>query len=153
MATELKKVQTDVNTYLVQVEQFKTLLNTDLSQNTIYINSNALSKLVDLSVIMTSMGIVMDAYLTSVEAVQVFTKKTTLLDAMKSMLKLSDDIGKMSNNILEMADQILLMADNIGLAADQIVLTQELQSANIATTQVSILAAQELAIHIIDANN
>ena len=153
MSTELKNVQTDVNNYLVQVEQFKTLLNTDLSQNTIYINSNALNKLVDLSIIMTSVGIVMDAYGTSIEAVQAFTRKTTLLSAMNTMLKLSSDIGKISNNILEMADQILLMADNIGLAADQILLTQELQSANIATTQISILAAQELAIHIIDANN
>jgi len=153
MSTELKNVQTDVNNYLVQVEQFKTLLNTDLSENTIYINSNSLNKLVDLSIIMTSIGIVMDAYGTSIEAVQAFTRETTLLSAMNSMLKLSGDIGKISNNILEMADQILLMADNIGIAADQILLTQELQSANIATTQISILAAQELAINIIATNN
>ena len=153
MSTELKNVQTDVNNYLVQVDQFKALLNTDLSENTIYINSNSLNKLVDLSIIMTSIGIVMDAYGTSIEAVQAFTRKTTLLSAMNTMLKLSGDIGKISNNILEMADQILLMADNIGLAADQILLTQELQSANIATTQISILAAQELAITIIAANN
>ena len=153
MSTELKNVQTDVNNYLVQVEQFKMLLNTDLSENTIYINSNSLYKLVDLSVIMTSIGIVMDTYGTSIEAVQAFTRKTTLLSAMNTMLKLSGDIGKISNNILEMADQILLMAGNIGLAADQILLTQELQSANIATTQISILAAQELAINIIAANN
>lgn len=153
MSTELKNVQTDVNNYLVQVDQFKALLNTDLSENTIYINSNSLNKLVDLSIIMTSIGIVMDSYGTSIEAVQAFTRKTTLLSAMNTMLKLSGDIGKISNNILEMADQILLMADNIGLAADQILLTQELQSANIATTQISILAAQELAITIIAANN
>ena len=58
----------------------------------------------------------------------------------------------MLSDLLEMADQILLMADNIGLTADQILLTQELQSINIATTQVSILAAQQLAIGIIAAS-
>ena len=153
MASELEDVQTDVNAYLVQIEQFKTLLNTDTVQNTIYINSDALNKLVDLSIIMTSMGIVMDAYGTSIKAAQAFTSKTTLLEAMDYMLRLSEDIGKVSNNILEMADQILLMADNIGLTAEQILLTQELQSTNIATAQVSILAAQQLAIGIIAANN
>ena len=153
MARELEDVQADFNAYLVQVEQFKSLLNSDLTQNTIYINSDALNKLVDLSIMMTSIGIVMDAYGTSIQAAQAFTSTRTLLDAMDAMLRLSENIGKVANNILEMADQILLMADNIGLAADQILLTQELQSINIAATQVSILAAQEFAIGIIAANN
>jgi hypothetical protein len=153
MSSELADVQTDVHNYLIQVEQFKALLNTDIAQNTIYINSDALNKLVDLSIIMNSIGIVMDGYGTAIEASQLFTRESTLLDAMNSMLVLSSDIGKVSNNILEMADQILLMADNIGLTADQILLTQELQSINIATTQVSILSAQQLAIGIIAANN
>ena len=153
MSSELADVQTDVHNYLIQVEQFKALLNTDIGQNTIYINSDALNKLVDLSIIMNSIGIVMDGYGTAIEASQLFTRESTLLDAMNSMLVLSSDIGKVSNNILEMADQILLMADNIGLTADQILLTQELQSINIATTQVSILSAQQLAIGIIAASN
>ncbi len=153
MSSELADVQTDVHNYLIQVEQFKALLNTDIAQNTIYINSDALNKLVDLSIIMNSIGIVMDGYGTAIEASQLFTRESTLLDAMNSMLVLSSDIGKVSNNILEMADLILLMADNIGLTADQILLTQELQSINIATTQVSILSAQQLAIGIIAASN
>jgi hypothetical protein len=152
MSSELADVQTDVHNYLIQVEQFEALLNTDIAQNTIYINSDALNKLVDLSIIMNSIGIVMDGYGTAIEASQLFTRESTLLDAMNSMLVLSSDIGKVSNNILEMADQILLMADNIGLTADQILLTQELQSINIATTQVSILSAQQLAIGIIAAS-
>lgn len=153
MSRELEDVQTDVSNYVSQVEQFKALLNADMDQSTMYINSDTLNSLVDLSIIMTSIGIVMDSYGVSIEASQLFTRETTLLDAMNSMLILSSDIGKMSNSILEMADQILLMADNIGLAADQILLTQELQSINIATAQVSILAAQQLAIGIIAANN
>lgn len=153
MSRELEDVQTDVNDYLSQVQQFQALLNTDMTQNTMYINSDSLNSLVNLSMIMTSIGVVMDTYGTSIEASQIFTRESTLLDAMSSMLSLSEDIGKMSNSILEMADQILLMADNIGLAADQILITQELQSINIATAQVSILAAQQLAIGIIAANN
>lgn len=153
MASALDDVQTDVHNYLLQVEQFKALLDTDMVQNTIYINSDALNKLVDLSIIMNSIGIVMDGYGSAIQAAQFMTGKTTLLDAMASMLALSSDIGKVSNNILEMADQILLMADNIGLAADQILLTQELQSTNIAATQASMLAAQQLALGIIAATN
>jgi hypothetical protein len=153
MSRELEDVQTDVNYYLSQVEAFKALLYTDTDQNTIYINSDTLNSLVNLSTIMTSIGTVMDAYVVSIEFSKFMTSETTLLDAMNSMLSLSSDIGKMSNSILEMADQILLMADNIGLAADQILLTQELQSINIATAQVSILTAQQLAIGIIAANN
>lgn len=153
MSRELEDVQTDVHNYLVQVEQFKALLNTDLAQNTLYINSETLNKLVDLSIIMSSIGIVMDGYGTAIEASKLLTRESTLLDAMESMLSLSADIGKVSNSILEMADQILLMADNIGLAADQILLTQELQSINIAATQASVLSAQQLAIGIIAANN
>jgi hypothetical protein len=153
MANALDDVKTDVNLYLAQVEQFKALVDTNMTQSTLYINSDALNKLVDLSIIMNSIGIVMDGYGTAIQASQLMTSKTTLLDAMESMLSLSSDIGKLSNNILEMADQILLMADNIGLAADQILLTQELQSVNIAATQTSILAAQQLALSIIAANN
>jgi len=153
MSRELEDVQTDVNDYLSQVQQFQALLNTDMTQNTMYINSDSLNSLVNLSTIMTSIGIVMDAYGTSIQASKFFTRESTLLDAMSSMLSLSEDIGKMSNSILEMADQILLMADNIGLAADQILITQELQSINIATAQASVLAAQQLAIGIIAANN
>lgn len=153
MSSELANVQTDVHNYLVQVEQFKALLNTDMAQNTLYINSDALNKLVDLSIIMNSIGIVMDGYGTAIEASKLFTRESTLLDAMDSMLSLSADIGKVSNNILEMADQILLMADNIGLAAEQILLTQELQSTNIAATQASVLSAQQLALGIIANHN
>ncbi len=153
MASALEGVQTEVNDYVAQVEQFKALVNTDMAQSTLYINSNALNKLVDLSIIMNSIGIVMDGYGTAIQASQVLTREATLLDAMSSMLSLSSDIGKLSNNILEMADQILLMADNIGLTADQILLTQELQNTNIAATQISILAAQQLALSIIASTN
>ncbi|MBU2537330.1 MAG: hypothetical protein KKH22_02745 [Proteobacteria bacterium] len=62
--------------------------------------------------------------------------------ALSAMLRLSDDVGIMANRILEMADRILVMADNIGAMADRIVLTQQLQSTNVALTQASMLTTQ-----------
>lgn len=153
MSLELQNVKTDVNAYLLKVQAFKTILNSDSAQSTMYINSQSLDALMNLSIIMSSLGTVMDAYGIAIDASKNFTRKTTLLDAMNSILILSADIGKMSNSILEMSDQILLMSDNIGMQADQILLTQELQSINIVATQTSILAAQQLAIGIIAANN
>jgi len=63
--------------------------------------------------------------------------------ALSSMLELSDDIGTMADRILEMADRILVMADNILLMADRILITQQIQNANIAQTQESILITQQ----------
>ena len=153
MSRELQDVKADVNNYLLKVQEFQTVLNSDTAQSTMYVNSQSLDALVNLSLIMTSLGTIMDAYSIAIEASKNFTRESTLLDAMNSMLNLSADIGKMSNSILEMADQILLMADNIGMQADQILVTQELQSVNIVAAQTSILAAQQLAIGIIAASN
>ncbi len=153
MARELEDVKTDVNAYLLKVKAFQTLLNGDSVQSTMYINAQSFDALVNLSLIMSSLGTIIDGYGIAVEASKNFTRETTLLDAMSSMLSLSADIGKTSNTILEMADQILLMADNIGMEADRILVTQELQSINILAVQTSILAAQQLAIGIIAASN
>jgi hypothetical protein len=63
--------------------------------------------------------------------------------SLAAMLRLSNDIGAMSDRILEMANKILLMADNIGAMADRILVTQQLQSANLALTEASILTTQQ----------
>jgi hypothetical protein len=153
MARELEEVKADIQAYLLELKQFEALLNSDTVQNTVYINSQSLDALMNLSLVMSSAGTVIDGYIIMVNASKNFTRETTLIDAMKSMLALSADIGKISNSILEMADQILLMADNIGMQADQILLTQQVQSANIVAAQTSILAAQQLAVGIIAAGN
>lgn len=153
MANALEDVKSDLQDYRVQVEQFKEQLNGDTIESTLYINAQSMDALMNLSLIMSSMGTVLDGYGVMVNASKVMTRETTLLDAMGSMLALSADIGKMSNSILEMADLILLMADNIGMEADQILLTQQLQSSNIVAAQTSILAAQQLALGIIAASN
>jgi hypothetical protein len=149
MSSKLEDIQTEVNDYFLKVQQFQEILNTDADQNTMYINSDSLSSLVNLTLVMTSLSTAMDGYGIMIESIQVLTSDRTLGASMESMLSMSADIGKMSNSILEMADVILLMSDNIGLEADQILLTQEWQSMNIAAAQTSVLAAQLLAIGII----
>ncbi len=153
MSRELEDVKIDVKNYLQQVKQFQDILNADRLSHKIYINSDSLNSLVDLAVIMTSIGTVMDGYGVMINAVKNLTSDGTLSASMESMLSISADIGTMSNSVLEMADLILSMSDNIGLEADQILLTQELQSVNIATAQASVLAAQILAIGIIASIN
>jgi hypothetical protein len=66
----------------------------------------------------------------------------SIKDGLTAMLQLSDDIGTMADRIGEMADKILVMADNIGIMADRILLTQEIQSQNLALTQASLLQSQ-----------
>jgi len=153
MSSKLEDIQTEVNDYFLKVQQFQEILNTDADQNTMYINSDTLSSLVNLTLVMTSLSTAMDGYGIMIQSIQVLTRDSTLRASMDSMLSMSADIGKMSNSILEMADVILLMSDNIGLEADQILLTQELQSMNIAAAQTSVLAAQLLAIGIIASIN
>jgi len=153
MSRELDDVEADIDAYLSQVKTFQETLNSDTATNMIYINSDSLTSLVNLSLIMASIGTAMDGYGVMIEAVKTFTSDRTLSASMQSILQMSADIGEMSNAILEMADQILIMSDNIGLEADQILLTQELQSMNIATMQISILAAQSLAVGIIASIN
>jgi len=153
MASELSDAQADINAYFVQVKQFQEIINADGASNMMYINSDSLNALVNLSIIMQSIGTVMDGYGVMIESAQLFTSDSTLDASMQSILKMSADIGQMSNAILEMADLILVMSDNIGLQADQILLTQELQNSNIAATQASILSSQTLALNIISAIN
>lgn len=71
--------------------------------------------------------------------------------ALSAMLRLSDDIGTMADRILEMADRILVMANNIGLMADRILITQQLQSSNVALTQAAILVTQQNMVALSDS--
>ena len=71
--------------------------------------------------------------------------------ALSAMLELSSDIGTMADRILEMADRILVMADNILLMADRIILTQQIQNANVALTQASLLTTQQNMVALSDS--
>lgn len=101
---------------------------------------NALDDLATLSMNISSMLPVLSADLT---ALNLTSDMADIVAAMDAMLKLSDDIGVMADRILEMGDKILIMSDNIGYMADRILLTQQIQSTNMAMTQSFILSTQE----------
>lgn len=153
MKTQLSTVATDVHTYLDQVKAAQATMVQDSTTSTTYLNTTPLLNLGNLSTMLTSLAMAMDGYVLAIDSLDAMTSSTTLSASLKSMLQMSADIGLMANRILEMGDLTLAMADNIGMTADQILATQQLQSVNVATTQASILAAQELAIAIIAARN
>ena len=153
IASQLQDVKADVNAYLLSIQTLNSTIKDNAANSRTYINSTSLLALSNISVVMTSLGSVLDAYVIGIESIKNITNTSSILDAMDSMLAMSADIGKMSNLILEMSDNILLMADNIGMTADQILLTQTTQSVNITTTQAAILGAQQMAIAIIVARD
>jgi len=153
MKTQLQSVATNVRSFLNEVQGVRDIVINDSSTNTIYISYDSMVQLGSMSMMLTSLATAVDGYVIAIDGLKAITSTPTLADSMGSMLQLSADIGVMSNRILEMADQILAMSDNIGLQADQILLTQAAMNTNVATTQTSILAAQEFAIGLIAARN
>ncbi|TNF38026.1 MAG: hypothetical protein EP315_01785 [Gammaproteobacteria bacterium] len=149
MDDQLRAVAADVNLYLQQIKTANDALSADSAANTAYITSDTLIKLANLPLMLTSLATAIDGYVIAIEGLQAVTTKPNLYDSLKSMLALSADIGVMANRILEMGDTILAMADNIGLQADQILATQSAMNVSIASTQTSILGAQEMAIGMI----
>ncbi|HEY9052070.1 MAG TPA: hypothetical protein VIQ03_11035 [Gammaproteobacteria bacterium] len=153
MDVTLRDIAADVNLYLQQLKTVNDALSVDIAANTTYITSDTLVKLANMPLMLTSLATAIDGYVIAIGGLQAITTSPTLYDSLKSMLALSADIGVMANRILEMGDVILAMADNIGLQADQIIATQVAMNVNIATTQTSILAAQEMAIGLIVLRN
>jgi hypothetical protein len=151
MANELAGLSTDVSALKDQIMVLDDSMTVDGFNNMLYVNSDSLVTLTNLSGMVASLATAVQGYAIAIDGLAAITSTPTLTDAIGSMLSLSGDIGVMSNRIGEMADLILAMSDNIGLQADQIVLTQQLQSTNIVATQASILAAQDLAIVTIAA--
>lgn len=153
MDDTLRDIATDVNLYLQQLKTINDALSVDSAASTTYITSDTLVKLANMPVMLTSLATAIDGYVIAIGGLQAITTSANLYDSLKSMLALSADIGVMANRILEMGDVILAMADNIGLQADQIIATQMAMNVDIATTQTSILAAQEMAIGLIVLRN
>lgn len=151
MKTQLSVVATDVQTYLGTVKAVQSIMVQNSGTSTTYINTTPLLNLGNLSTMLTSLATALNGYVLAIDSLQAITSSTTLSASLKSMLQISADIGLMANRILEMGDLTLAMADNIGMTADQILATQQLQNINVATTQASILAAQNVAIGIIVA--
>lgn len=153
MKTQLQAVADDVHSFLNEVNSGFSTIALQSAASTMYVNTTSMTSLANLSIMLTSLATAVDGYAIAIDGLQAITSAPTLSASLTSMLQLSADIGVMANRILEMGDTILAMADNIGLMADQILVTQQLQNVNVATTQSSILAAQEMAIGIIVARS
>lgn len=151
--SQLADAAADIEVFLLQVKDMGETLKSASAGSTFTVDSTTLTSLVNLSVMATSLSTVLDGYTLAIQSLESVISSRNLDASLSSMLAMSADIGMLANSILEMADLILVMADNIGLAADQIILTQDLQSANLALTQASILAAQEMVIGLIVARN
>lgn len=144
--TDLGTLNTSIEDYIVSLETVTAQLAAPLSLTTEdLISLDALSKTVQG---MASGSTTLSWDLLSIENTYDLVEYRAALSA---MLRLSDDIGTMADRILEMADRILVMADNIGLMADRILITQQLQSSNIALTQAAILVTQQNMVALSDS--
>jgi len=144
--TQLGTLNTSIEDYLATIEMVYSRLAAPLTLTTGDLTS--LDDLATLAKNMSAQAVRLSWELRSIESVaELFEYRA----ALSAMLRLSDDIGTMSNRILEMADRILVMADNIGAMADRILLTQQLQNANVALTQASILTTQQNMVVLSDS--
>jgi hypothetical protein len=145
---ELGTVNIAVGDFLASIETIYAGLAAPISLDT-----ESLTSLDDLSNLSTSMATSVKNLsfdLNSIDgAADLFEYEASLA----AMLTLSDDIGTMAGRIGEMANRILVMADNIGIMADRILITQQLQSSNIALTQASLLTTQQNAIALSSSIN
>jgi len=113
------------------------------------VDTASLQALDDLSAEFVNMADSSTALSLNVTALNSTTDMLAISNGLSAMLRLADDIGKMADRILEMSNKILVMADNIGLMADRIIVTQQIQSDNLALTQSSILATQANSIALV----
>ncbi len=136
--TELGSAIASVEAFTAAVEAVSGNLSAPLS-----LDVDSITALDDLSIVSTNIASVLPVLSADISAISTNSDLADIQAALDTMLKLSDDIGVMADRILEMADKILLMADNIGLMADRILLTQQIQSSNLALTQAFMLSTQE----------
>ena len=128
-----------------------TLENTMAAMSSFSVTAEDLNSLDSISALVRNMAL---------EAIRLSTELTGITTTadlfeykagLDAILQLSTDIGTMADRILEMADRILVMADNIGAMADRILITQQIQSANVALTQASILTTQQNMVLLSDS--
>lgn len=136
--SELGSAIASVESFSASIESISANLTARLSMDI-----DSLNALDSLSVSTAGIAAFLPLFSTDITAISTVTDQADIQASLDAMLKLSDDIGVMADRILEMADKILVMADNIGLMADRILLTQQIQSTNLALTQASMLATQQ----------
>jgi len=136
--TELGNALASVKAFTADIDALSGKLTTPLS-----VETDSLTAIDDLSLVSTHMAGMLAVLSGDISTISLNSELADIQAALGVMLKLSDDIGLMADRILEMGDKILVMADNIGLMADRILLTQQIQSSNMALTQASLLTTQQ----------
>ena len=138
----------ELGSAIASAESFTAAINTvtDSLTSPLSVDDDSLTALDDLSIISMGIASVLPVLSGDISAISTNADMADFQASLDTMLKLSDDIGTMADRILEMGDKILVMSDNIGLMADRILLTQQIQSSNMALTQASILTTQESMI-------
>ncbi len=135
---ELGSAVTAVQAFTTAIETVSAGLSSPLS-----LDNDSLDSLDELTLISANLSAQLPALASDLSLLATGNDLADINAAIDAMLTLSDDIGTMADRILEMADRILLMADNIGLMADRILITQQIQSTNIAMTQSTMLTTQQ----------
>ena len=143
--TELGSAVASVAAFTAAIDAVSGNLTAPLS-----VDTDSLTALDDLSTVSTTIASVLAVLSGDISAMSLNSELADIQSALDAMLELSDDIGTMADRILEMGDKILVMSDNIGIMADRILLTQQIQSSNMALTQASILTTQQNMIALSD---
>jgi len=143
--TELGSAVASVAAFTTAIEAVSGNLTAPLS-----VDTDSLTALDDLSTVSTTIASVLAVLSGDISAMSLNSELADIQSALDAMLELSDDIGTMADRILEMGDKILVMSDNIGIMADRILLTQQIQSSNMALMQASILTTQQNMIALSD---
>jgi hypothetical protein len=136
--TQLASAKKSVTDYRASIEKVSSGITAPLTLDT-----SSLTSLDSLSNLAVSIGGRAKTLSIQVNGISSTANLFDYQASLAAMLRLSSDIGAMSDRILEMANKILLMANNIGTMADRILITQQLQSANLALTEASILTTQQ----------
>ena len=148
MCADLLNINKSAESFIHDIETVSAGLTAPLS-----IDPESLQAINELSTEFVGMSSNSTALSLNLTALNSTTDMLAISNALSAMLRLADDIGVMADRILEMSDKILIMADNIGLMADRIIVTQQIQSDNLALTQSSILATQTNAIALVSVTN
>ncbi|MDH5571247.1 MAG: hypothetical protein OEY89_05735 [Gammaproteobacteria bacterium] len=119
----------------------------------ITVDNDSMQALDDLSAVIVSLAASSTTLSSDLAALNSTGSMLVISNGISAMLRLADDIGIMADRILEMADKILIMADNIGVMADRIILTQKIQSDNLALTQASVLTTQANSLALVSVIN
>ena len=136
--TDLGSTVAAVESLTASIESVSASLTSALT-----LDVDSLTALDDLSMVSANIASTLPVLSGDISVMSTNAEMADIDASLAAMLSLSDGIGTMADRILEMADKILVMADNIGEMADRIVLTQEIQSTNLALTQAAILSTQE----------